>query len=411
MRILVADDEAVSRQVLAGLLKRAGHEVETAVEGEDALARLLRPDGPSIALLDWQMPGVDGIEICRRLRQEGRPGRDIYLILVSARADRREIILGLEAGADDFLPKPVDGDELRARVMVGERQLRLQADRARTTSYLQSVLASMDSGVLLTDAEGRIVYANSALTHLVPVAAALGRRRDDAFRAHGAALVDTATLEAMASEGAAGGYREADVGLGGDGRIYRWLTQPIRLPDGFGRLDLFRDVTAERRREREQERLAFTDALTGLGNRREGDATLARELSRARRTGQPLGLALFDIDHFKRINDGRGHATGDAVLKEVGAVLQQCIRTTDVVVRWGGEEFLAILPGSGRPGGVRFAERARVAIERMRRPNLPEVTVSAGVSEVVSDGDLAEALALADQRLYAAKAAGRNRVG
>jgi diguanylate cyclase (GGDEF)-like protein len=157
-------------------------------------------------------------------------------------------------------------------------------------------------------------------------------------------------------------------------------------------------------------RLALTDPVTGLANRRGGEEALAREVSRARRGGVPLSLVLFDIDHFKNINDKAGHAVGDRVLRGIADILSASQRGSDLATRWGGEEFLVLLPDVGLAGARAFAERVREHVQGLEIEQAGTITVSAGVSELQGDEDASAALGRADSNLYRAKEAGRNRV-
>jgi diguanylate cyclase (GGDEF)-like protein len=158
------------------------------------------------------------------------------------------------------------------------------------------------------------------------------------------------------------------------------------------------------------ERLALTDPLTGLSNRRAGERALDREAARARRTGSPFSLALLDLDNFKDINDSQGHAVGDDVLCEVSRILMSTFRASDLAVRWGGDEFLVLLPDVTLEGAAVFAERARLLVESLSIAGVPRVSISAGIVEVEPGEDPRAAITRADARLYEAKAAGRNRV-
>jgi diguanylate cyclase (GGDEF)-like protein len=157
--------------------------------------------------------------------------------------------------------------------------------------------------------------------------------------------------------------------------------------------------------------LAHQDGLTGLRNRRAADERLAHELARHRRLRRPLGVLLADIDHFKSINDRHGHAVGDAVLRAVAQRLAASLRETDLAARFGGEEFLVLLPETDRAGLARVAEKLRAAVEALNLEQVGTVTTSLG-GAVAEDGagDAALLLERADQALYGAKAAGRNRV-
>jgi diguanylate cyclase (GGDEF)-like protein/PAS domain S-box-containing protein len=174
-------------------------------------------------------------------------------------------------------------------------------------------------------------------------------------------------------------------------------------------LGLLRDVTELRRLEALERASARTDKLTGLANRRGGEEAMTREMARAARENASVSLVLFDVDHFKKVNDTYGHEAGDTVLKAVAGVLREAVRASDLAVRWGGEELLAILPRADLQGARQFAERVRAAVAALTGLPCP-VTISAGVAEWARGLEVAPVLARADARLYEAKHAGRNQV-
>ena len=158
------------------------------------------------------------------------------------------------------------------------------------------------------------------------------------------------------------------------------------------------------------ERLAVTDPLTGLANRRGGERSVASEISRARRQRTSLSCIFIDIDHFKRINDSFGHQAGDRLLRDLSELLRRTLRAYDILVRWGGEEFLLILPGVNLEQARRLAERIRATVERLDTQGLGPVTISAGTAALDGSYDFETMLMTADRRLYQAKSAGRNAV-
>ena len=141
MRMLIADDDPVSRRVLQDTLTRSGYDLDVVSDGEAAWEALRRDNGPPIATLNWAMPGLDGLEVCRRVRQMS--SRPTYLILVTARGDKESVVRGLQAGADDYVTKPFEADELRARIQVGERVLGLQMELADRVRELVNALAQV----------------------------------------------------------------------------------------------------------------------------------------------------------------------------------------------------------------------------------------------------------------------------
>jgi diguanylate cyclase (GGDEF)-like protein len=181
------------------------------------------------------------------------------------------------------------------------------------------------------------------------------------------------------------------------------------LLEGTGFLVRWHDVTAENDLLKEREHQLLVDALTGIPNRRAMETALRVEQERMNRSGRPFCVAVFDVDHFKRVNDRFGHGAGDDVLRGVAGTLAGQGRLTDTVGRWGGEEFVAVLGGK-LDGARRFCERARAAIEMMSCPPVERITISGGLVEVAEGENASDAVARADKRLYEAKTAGRNRV-
>ena len=295
MRVLAAEDNPVFQSMLRTMLTKWGYQAVIARNGTEAWRILDSEDAPRLAVLDWMMPGMDGVEICRRIRSANREPY-IYILLLTARTESQDLIEGMDAGADDYLTKPFNAHELRVRLHAGRRILNLQEE---------------------------LLKAREAL--------------------------------------------------------------------------------------REQ---ATHDGLTGLLNRTTILEKLDEELSRAARTGNPVSVLMTDLDRFKSINDTRGHLAGDAVLREAARRLKASARRYDSVGRYGGEEFLVVLPGCDASDAALQAERMREAIAGtpfMAQSQPLSVTVSLGVA---CDSHCApEALVReADDALYEAKAQGRNRV-
>ena len=297
MRILIADDESLSRRMLQALLAKWGYEVETSEDGNSAWEKLKTPNAPRMALLDWMMPGQNGVDVCRALRKL-RPEPYTYILLLTAKGAKESIVEGLESGADDYLTKPFNPQELKARMRVGLR---------------------------LLDLEDNLVQAREAMR----------------FK-------------------------------------------------------------------------ATHDTLTGVWNRGAILEALERETWRSRREGPSLGVLIADLDHFKSINDTYGHPAGDTVLREVTKRMQTNVRPYDAVGRYGGEEFLILLPGCNGPDTQEKSERLREAISQfpIETPSgILKVTMSiGGVATADWPEDTAnQILHMVDLALYRAKEEGRNR--
>jgi len=189
----------------------------------------------------------------------------------------------------------------------------------------------------------------------------------------------------------------------------RWVARRVHEP-APAVVVVCTDITAEVDLASTRERQAVTDDLTGLLNRRGIEPQIVREMHQAMRHAIPLSIALFDIDHFKSVNDRHGHAAGDQVLRAVAGAITQSIRGGDLAARWGGEEFLLVLPHTSLEGARHAGDRIRVAVEALRVGDIPGVTISGGIACFESREDLSKVLARADANLYAAKAGGRNQI-
>ena len=307
MRILIAEDDAVSRMILRRAVEKIGHECLAAADGEEAW--VLYKENPDLDAIisDWMMPGMDGLELCRLVRGEGREAYT-YFIFLTALGDKEHLLMGLEAGADDYLSKPLDRDELQVRLISASR---------------------------VTELHRRLAFQNQELEEL-------------------------------------------------------------------------------NRRLFEQSR---EDPLTQLGNRLRLREELETLRARAERYGHSYSVVLCDVDFFKSYNDRYGHIAGDEVLVKVAREITEGRRSGDTAYRYGGEEFLIVLPEQPLEAAVAGAERLRRSVAALRIPHESKappgpLTISAGVA-ALTPGDSKspdDILREADAALYRAKEAGRNRV-
>jgi diguanylate cyclase (GGDEF)-like protein/PAS domain S-box-containing protein len=291
-----------------------------------------------------------------------------------------------------------------------ERNQRVVEALAAERALLDAILANVEDGVTLLDADQRCVFANRAHAEVFGTTPErlIGLMPAEFMALAAPVLEDPLALHERIDSQQRDPRNADDIFvLAHPRRVMRRRAGPVQLPSGPGFLIVWRDVTVEHDRLAERERQSTTDPLTGLFNRRGAEAAAARERSRSERTGTPLSLVVFDIDHFKRVNDNHGHAVGDEVLRAVAEALSAMARVTDVIARWGGEEFVAILPG-GLEGARSYAERTRAAVAAL---TLPEpLTLSAGIAELGLGEPFESALARADAHLYQAKRAGRDRI-
>jgi two-component system cell cycle response regulator len=296
-RVLVAEDDPVARRVVVSFLGKWGYEVVAVGDGAEAWQILGTNDAPRLALLDWMLPGLEGVDVCRKVRENAaRPY--VYILLLTAVSQKQDLLTALDAGADDYLVKPFDAAELRARLHVGRR-----------------ILAAQDE----------LIAAREALRYQ-----------------------------------------------------------------------------------------ATHDPLTGLWNHGEVLNILDRELDRAFRSRQAVAVLMADIDHFKEVNDRYGHLMGDEVLREVGRRVLSCVRPYDAVGRYGGEEFIIVVPAIDAGPADALARRIGLRLsERSFDTPGGAIPITASLGVAVSSPDEAPASAAlvraADLALYRAKRAGRNR--
>jgi diguanylate cyclase (GGDEF)-like protein len=295
MRILIADDSIVSRHLLEATLRKWGYEVAVACDGAEAWDILQRDSAPAIAILDWVMPALTGPEVCRKVRLQQGQEPYTYLLLLTSKSMKEDLIEGMDAGADDYITKPFDQHELQVRLRAGTRIVKLQQELRRQAAH---------------------------------------------------------------------------------------------------------------------------DPLTGVLSRSKAFEMFDRELQRSIRENLPLSVMLVDLDHFKSVNDTFGHLAGDEVLREAARRLQEAVRNYDILSRYGGEEFLILMPGCDEAAARAQAERLRAAISDgpiaiLAANGAPhQLTASFGVtiSSPLTLETPESLVQVADEALYEAKRRGRNRV-
>ncbi len=280
--------------------------------------------------------------------------------------------------------------------------------------YLRSVFGSLEAGVFILGPNRRTLFANPLFASQLGMGeAAVASLTRDAIVKHVGDMVSKEDgfqdAVAVLPTGAYALRATVEI-LWPTRRVIRWVEQPVQLPLGVAQLGIWTDVTAETDLALERERVARTDVLTGLANRRGGEENITREVARAHRLGTPLCFVYFDVNNFKRVNDLYGHASGDKVLKKIAELVAKTVRGVDFAVRWGGEELLAVLSGSAVQGGLSLAERIRVAVQNTTFDDIGQVTLSGGVAELLPGEGAAEAIGRADSKLYEAKRAGGNQI-
>ncbi|MFK5979107.1 MAG: PleD family two-component system response regulator [Rhizobiaceae bacterium] len=450
-RVLVVDDIPANVKLLEARLMAEYFQVTTASSGLEAI-EICERDQCDIVLLDVMMPEMDGFEVCRRLKQHPKT-MHLPVVMVTALDQPDDRVRGLEAGADDFLTKPVNDlalitrvkslvrlkhvtDELRMRASSGETvgmdgvataeainnsQVRgnivMIDDRASSYERTVKFLSYENDVAVITDPQ-------EALFHIVEnsydvVIVSLDLKDFDALRlcSHLRSLERTRTLPILI---VAEEEQESQISRALELGVNDYIARPL------DKNELLARVRTQIKRKRYNDclrnsvqntiEMAVTDGLTGLHNRRYLDSHLATLFDKAKAKQSHLSTVMCDIDHFKQVNDTHGHDVGDEVIKEFAERLKKCVRGVDLASRYGGEEFVVVMPETDAALASIVAERIRASIAD--HPFIVEkgakqlaITVSVGVSSIEEgDVDPQNLMKRADIGLYIAKKNGRNQV-
>ena len=448
-RVLVVDDILSNVKLLEAKLTAEYFEVVTAFNGLECLSKMEQVI-PDIVLLDVMMPGMDGFEVCRRIKANPRTAH-VPVVMVTALDQPSDRVAGLDAGADDFLTKPVDDaalfarvrslvrlkmmtDELRMRESTGQGMglidpaetfteshqsghILVIEDRAESVAWFSGALSSNNQVASADTFEEALVRVKGGDFDLIVVS--LGMRGFDGLRLcsqlrslpegrHVPILV-------VVSDGDRRKLTQA-LEMG----VNDYLTRPVDKNELVARVrtQLRKKRYADRLRHNVQLSLemAITDQLTGLYNRRYMSRHLDTLVGSARKNGRPLAFVIMDIDFFKQVNDTYGHDIGDEVLKEFATRISANVRGIDLACRFGGEEFVVVMPDTDLSFAYSISERLRQSIETTpvkisRAPGQLNITISIGIAKAEGVNDTAEKLLhRADQALYRAKRSGRNKV-
>ena len=428
--ILVVDDQIQNIELLEAHLVPQGYEIIKATDGEEALGKL-SGNQIDLILLDVMMPGIDGFEVTRRVRQDDTH-RLLPIILVTALRETEDRVKGIEAGCDDFISKPIDKVELLARVrsllklkayndlMSNYRKelevTKISADEAR--EYAESIINTVREPLIALDQDLRVVKASRSFYDVFKVKPEetmgqliydLGNKQWDIPKLR--ELLETILPQKATFDNYEVEHDFATIGR----RIMLLNARQIQRVLGKERIILLaiEDITERKQSEEKIHQMAFHDSLTGLPNRKLFSDRLGIALIHAQRNQKKVGIVMLDLDNFKDVNDTLGHDVGDIILKATAAQLSAVLRKDDTVARFGGDEFVLILPDLDViEDAIPVAQKI---VDRFHKPFLIDthqlvVTTSIGIAVYPNDG-LDEGILLknADIAMYQAKQAGRAR--
>ena len=447
-RILVVDDQPLNVKLLEAKLTAEYYEVVSATGGAEALEKAAEVQ-PDIILLDVMMPGMDGYQVCERLKADPELSH-IPVVMVTALGDPADRIRGIDVGADDFLSKPINDIALFARVRSLLRlkltldELRLRDDTSLQFGDLAATDLTSDCGtgarILVVEDESddrdtiaQVLSEENAVTCVTGVEEALVaiaqvfdliivstnlkdsdglrlcskiRSRDSTRHVAILMLIDESDSERLA--------RGLDLGV--NDYIYKPIDKNELIARTRGQIRHYRYQERLRSNYHRSVSMAVTDSLTGLYNRHYLDTYLSRLLARSLSDGKPLAVAIIDVDFFKAVNDTHGHPAGDQVLRELAERLEGSVRANDMAARFGGEEFVLVMSETDMETARTVTARLCRDIETtpfagsMIENGLP-VTASIGVAVADGRDETPEGLlGRADEALYEAKRGGRNQV-
>ncbi len=456
MKALIVEDEAVARNILERAVAKYGYEV-TACDNAESGWKLYRKEQPRLVLLDWMLPGMDGVELCKNIRQEAK-GKYATILMVTAKEDPEEMKMAINSGVNYYMIKPIHVRTLDALMSVADKRVHDHLEQERSDAQiaqyrkeleetntqleeaisranqlameaeqayieLKQIFKTVAGGILVVDKEYNILRYNESFLKL----ANCGPDKSPITKCYETFRSDLCGRPECPLELVKQGqnYVESDIKKSSpDGSVvyFNIISTPFKGPGGdlIGIVEHITDITARvkaelalKESEQRYKELSLVDELTGLFNKRYFNQALQLEVERARRYNHPLSLLMLDIDNFKHHNDTYGHAEGDKVLAQLGRLIAANIRTNDLGCRYGGEEFALILPVTEGKSATVVAERIRKAFALEDFYPRPEEkvnkSVSIGVAEYASAESMESLIKRADENLYRAKQRGKDR--
>ncbi len=413
MKILIADDDLTIRSILQAIVSDWGFQACLAEDGEAAWDILQQDEPPHILLLDWEMPRLSGLQLCQRIREK-ITNNPPYIILLTARTHVEDIATGLDSGANDFITKPFNSIELKARINGAQRTIKLQLERLKSLADAQlaaSVFTHALEGIVIADHQGIIINANKAYSDIT------GYSHEESIGKHTRYTLfsnEQHVWESIYNHNEWQGEVNTRHKTGKEivlqlstSAVYNSANHTTHY------IGLLFDITESKRQKQQLEYSANYDSLTKLANRRLFKDRLEQAMAKVRRGAKSLALVYLDLDGFKNVNDKFGHDQGDQLLLTLANQLQDVVRETDTVARIGGDEFAILLTDLSQQDGCvitlwRLLAAATTTIEINGQQ--ADVSASLGVSFFTQGHTFTadELFKQADIAMYQAKSSGKN---
>jgi diguanylate cyclase (GGDEF)-like protein len=398
-KIIVVDDNIENLTVLKDTLKEK-YEVYT-IPSAAKMFDILEHIMPDLILLDVEMPEMNGYDAAKKLKSTNKY-KSIPFMFLTIRDDIKSEMDGLDLGAIDYIHKPFVGPLLLQRINTNFSLMdyqKLEVISKATVTAMQHI----KEGFILVDTEKKYISSNSAAEIMFPGITKLAKG-DSIISAEDwpAALV----------------IKEGNLDFSTEGENIKHFKAGIspvfdKNNTCIAMIVLVSDVTEHVNFVKELEKAAYTDSLTGLYNRKHFTELAVAEIQRASRLGQLLYMTMLDFDYFKSINDNYGHTAGDLVLKTTSEAIHKCIRSYDLLCRYGGEEFVLLFAVRNEAEASVVAERIRKGVENCvinYEEHVLKITCSIGMAKFLGNDNIETSIKKADEALYAAKKAGRNQV-
>ncbi|WP_334139473.1 diguanylate cyclase [Thermovirga lienii] len=412
-KVLLVEDTPFYVRIVENLLPKDAFIVITVPSGEEAIKRVFEDKDIAIVLMDVVLSGqLDGIKTAQEILKV----RDIPILFLTSSTDPKTLVRINSSGAYGYIPKGTEGVSLLSNVNMAlklhETRLKLKEKEAT----LRAIVNIVKDGILLLDQAGRVLFLNPAAEKIFGYT-----NREARGKGLFSLLEPEWILDVTSGDEVKSGELEYSKHLEGKELEVKFKhkreERPIFVDMTFSLLKIEersyyvvagKDVTKHKELQEKLLYLSITDPLTGAYNRRYTEQRLQEEMERSKRMRTVFSVIMFDLDHFKRVNDEFGHDIGDEVLKRVTDVVKRRIRKIDTLGRWGGEEFLVILPGTTLEKAVFLAEELRKKIEQEDMPFDGNCTASFGVTAFLEGESGKDLIKRADEALYKAKNEGRN---
>ena len=415
--ILCVDDIQTNLFILKTLFKKHEEfELFYALSGQEAFEILLK-NKIDLILLDIMMPEMDGFEVAKLIKQNTMTV-DIPIIFVTAKTDEASLKEAFEKGAVDYITKPYQNYELMARVKMHLDIYTSHKELIHKEYLLEQIINQQQNLVIITDTKN-ITMANKAFLNFFDYVGLSdiqknNKRLNDLFEKDNEFynLGDTSDIQECLKNISQNQEKDFITVMKNSqsDESHAFIIKSTKIKNKESYIVVFTDITNTVMTSKKYEKKALYDTLTGLYNREKLNDFLKFQMNISRRYKTQLSIILFDIDDFKHVNDTYGHIVGDKILCQLSALVQKSIRNTDIVARWGGEEFMIVAPEIALNSAKIVAENVRILINEDKFPDAGTITCSFGVTSYKINESIEEFIDRADVALYEAKNSGKNRV-